>query len=194
MDAYPAEFQLDAPAEVANWRPLVHWLLAVPHLIIAEVLSSVGSVVALISWFAIVFTGRLPEGLAGLQCLSIRYQARTYTYAFFLRESYPAFEFPMTFADPGTDPVRIVLAPELENRNRLTVGLRFLWILPIAIFTGLVTLVASLAVFAAFFAVLFTGRWPDALRRFVLGTGRLVVRISTYGGLLVDRYPPFSLD
>jgi hypothetical protein len=194
MNVYPADFGLDAGREVARWRPLAQWFLAIPHLVVAEALSIVGSVVAVISWFAIVFTGRLPEGLAGLQCLSIRYQARAYSYALWLRESYPAFEFSTTFADPGTDPVRVDLVPQLENRNRLTVGLRFLWILPIALFTGLVTLVASLAVIAGFFAVLFTGRWPQGLHRFVLGTARLVVRIGAYGGLLVDDYPPFSIE
>ncbi len=36
---------------MANWRPLVHWLLDIPHLIVANALAQVASVIALVSWF-----------------------------------------------------------------------------------------------------------------------------------------------
>ncbi len=191
---YPVNLELDAPLEVANWRPLVHWLLAIPHVLISYVLGNVGSVVALISWFAIVFTGRLPEGLANFQCLVIRYPARAYSYALWQREPYPAFDFSMTGPDPGGDPLRVDIQPQLENRNRLTVGLRFLWLIPIMLFAFVVYLAAAVVVFLAFFAVLFTGRWPEGMRRFVVGTGRLSVRVSAYCYLLVDEYPPFTVS
>jgi hypothetical protein len=191
---YPAALELDAPAEVANWRPLVHWLLVIPHLIIAGVLSNVAGVLAFVSWFIILFTGRLPDGIAQFQCLVLRYEARVYSYSLWLREPYPPFEFEMTAADPGTDPLRVDLVPQLEDRNRLTVALRFIWILPILVFAALVALVAAVAAIVGFFAVLFSGRWPPGLRRFIVGTGRLNLRVNAYARLLVDDYPPFSLD
>jgi hypothetical protein len=192
--SYPVELELDAPEEIANWRPLVHWLLAIPHLMLANVLSNVASVVAVISWFSIVFTGKLPEGLANFQCMAIRYQARAYSYAFWLREAYPSFDFTMTPAEPGGDPLRVNFRPQLGDRNRLTVGLRLLWIIPIAIFVGVIGIVASVVAVIGFFAVLFTGRWPSGLRSFLIGAARLAVRTSAYGYLLVDDYPPFSLS
>ncbi len=191
---YPVDLELDAPTKIANWRPLVHWLLDIPHLVIANVLGNVASVIAIISWFAIVFTGRLPEGLAGFQCLVIRYQARAYSYALWLREPYPAFDFSMTPNDPGGDPLRVDIRPQLENRNRLTVGLRILWIIPIALFLAVVAIGAAVVVFVAFFAVLFTGRWPEGMRRFVVATQRLGTRVGAYGYLLVDDYPPFAVS
>ncbi|HEX6595316.1 MAG TPA: DUF4389 domain-containing protein [Acidimicrobiales bacterium] len=190
---YPADLELDAPLEVARWRPLVHWLLGIPHLMIAGVLGNVAGVISLVSWFVIVFTGRLPEGLANFQCMVMRYSARTYSYVLWLREPYPVFDFTMTPEDPGGDPVVVVIRPQLENRNRLTVGLRFLWIIPIALFTALVGLAAFFVAIAAFFAVLFTGRWPEGMRRFIVNTGRLGTRLSAYSYLLVDDYPPFAL-
>jgi hypothetical protein len=191
---YPADFELDAPLEVANWRPLVHWLLAIPHLIIVNVLGYVAQALAFISWFIILFTGKLPEGIANFQVMVLRYSARTYSYAGFLREDYPAFAFDMVAADPGGDPVRVDVRPQLDGRNRLTVGLRLLWMIPIALFTALVMLAAYVVVVIAFFAVLFTGRWPEGMRTFVVGAGRLSVRLGTYAYLLVDDYPPFALD
>jgi len=191
---YPVDLELDAPMEIARWRPLVHWLLDIPHLVLANLLGNVAAVIAVISWFAIVFTGRLPEGLANFQCLVIRYQARAYSYALWLREPYPAFDFSMTPSDPGGDPLRVELHPQLENRNRLTVGLRLIWIIPVALFLAVIG-VATLAVaLVAFFAVLFTGRWPEGMRRFIVGSMRLSARVSAYGYLLIDDYPPFALS
>jgi hypothetical protein len=59
-DPYPATFTFDRPERIANWRPLVHWLLAIPHLAIVYVLGAVSEVVSIISWFTVLFTGRLP--------------------------------------------------------------------------------------------------------------------------------------
>ena len=192
--SYPVNLELDAPPEVANWRPLVHWILVLPHMLIVGVLANVASVLALVSWFIILFTGKLPEGIANVQCLILRYEVRAYSYAMWLREPYPPFEFDMTPADPGTDPVRVHLSVDLEDRNRLTVGLRFIWILPAALFLLVIAFAAWLAMVVAFFVVLFTGRWPESLRSFVIGSGRVWLRVAAYGYLLVDEYPPFELD
>ena len=190
---YPVDLQLDAPLEIARWRPLVNWLLDIPHLVVANALGNVANVLAVISWFIIVFTGRLPDGIARFQCMVLRYEARAYSYLIFLREPYPAFEFEMTTISASADPLRLDIAPQLENRNRLTVGLRLIWISPILIFTALVAIATVLAVLIAFFAVIFTGRWPQGLRRFVINSSRLMQRVSAYSRLLVDIYPPFTL-
>jgi Domain of unknown function (DUF4389) len=51
------------------------------------------------------------------------------------------------------------------------------------------------AIIIAWFAILFTGRYPRGLFEYVVGVGRWALRVQAYGFLLItDRYPPFSLN
>lgn len=192
--AYPATFEVDRPDRIANWRPLVQWLLAIPHLLILNALQTVSRVVAVVSWFAIVFTGKLPDGLARLQSLYIRYNNRTIAYAGFLRDEYPPFAYDTVAPEPGDyPPVRTGFAPELDDRNRVTVGFRLILAIPQIIVVLILGVAAIVAWVIGLFAVLFTGRWPEGLRAFVAGVMRWGTRVEAYVGLLTDTYPPFSL-
>src|SRR5690606_34717105 len=143
-------------------------------------------------WFAILFTGKDLEGLQSLRMLHLRYMMRTTTYATFLVEEYPPFTFPTTGADPGdVARVRVDITPEVEGRNRLTVFFRLILALPHLIVLAVLTLASVVCVVIAFFAVLFTGRWPDGLRGFVVNVMRWQVRLQAYMALLTDEYPPF---
>jgi hypothetical protein len=51
------------------------------------------------------------------------------------------------------------------------------------------------AVIAAWFAILFTGRYPRSIFDFLVGIQRYVLRVVAYAFILVtDKYPPFSLQ
>ena len=148
---YPATFTFDPPEKIANWRPLVHWLLVIPHFVVLYLLNIVSEVIGIVSWFVILFTGTLPEGLANLQVLFIRYSVRTYVYAGFLKEEYPPFTFEMTPADPGDDPrVRVDIAPQLTNRNRLTTAFRIILVIPQFIVLAVLGIAGFVAAMIAF--------------------------------------------
>jgi hypothetical protein len=192
---YPAVFELDRADRIARWRPLVHWLLIIPHMFVLAVLGLVAEVVAFIAWFAILFTGKLPEGLGNLIGLYIRYSNRVNAYYMFMREEYPPFSFTDTPPDPGDYPaVRTSFTPVYEGRNRLTTFFRLILAIPHFICLAVLGIVAFFATIVGFFAVLFTAKWPTGVQEFILGVLRWNTRVNAYYLLLTDEYPPFSME
>jgi hypothetical protein len=90
--------------------------------------------------------------------------------------------------------VRVDVVPALEDRNRLTTGFRLILAIPQLIVVTLLSIGMLIALLVAFFAVLFTGRWPEGLYRFVVGVMRWSLRVQAYVLLLTDEYPPFATD
>jgi hypothetical protein len=88
---YPVLYEFDYPEEVDRWRPLVHWLLAIPYLIVAHALGYLSAAITLIALFAILFTKRYPEGLFRMQMAILRWEARGVAYATFMVTRYPPF-------------------------------------------------------------------------------------------------------
>ena len=126
------------------------WLLVIPHLLVLYVVQIVASVCAFIAWFAILFTGKLPDGPGRRARDVVRYQARVTTFALFLREEYPPFSFDTTAADPGDDPrVRVDVVPQLTDRNRVTVFFRYFMVIPHAFVLAFVGIGAGFALLVA---------------------------------------------
>jgi hypothetical protein len=82
----------DVPRDLNRWLPLVKWFLAIPHYVVLAFLYLGAIVVIVISWFAILFTGRYPRGLFEYVEGVIRWQVRVAGYAFLLvTDRYPPF-------------------------------------------------------------------------------------------------------
>jgi hypothetical protein len=91
---YPARLSITYPeAGIDRWRPLVQWLLAIPYLIVAGILSYVAAIVAFIGIFVILFTKKLPEGMFKLILNPMRWQLRGSAYELWMVDRYPPFEW-----------------------------------------------------------------------------------------------------
>jgi hypothetical protein len=192
---YPATLSFSLPDRVARWRPLVHWLLAIPHFVVLYVLSIVALIAVIPAWFSGVILGKVPRGLLNFEAMVLRYSASVGAYVNFLHGTYPPFAFAADTTDPGRDPhVRFDVEPQVEGRSRLTIFFRAFMVIPHAVVLYFLGIAAAVVTFIAFFAVIFLGRWPGGMRDFVLGYLRWSQRLSAYYLLLTDEYPPFSLD
>lgn len=82
----------DSKNDINRWLPLVKWLLAIPHYIVLFFLGLATFVVIIIAWFAILFTGRYPQGLFDFVVGVMRWGNRVQGYAFVLiTDRYPPF-------------------------------------------------------------------------------------------------------
>src|SRR2546429_5169709 len=90
--AYPVRVDGALDRHLSRWLPLVKWFLAIPHYIVLVFLWIALIVVAIIAWFAILFTGRYPRGLFDFVQGVIRWGARVGAYALVLvTDRYPPF-------------------------------------------------------------------------------------------------------
>ena len=89
-------------------------------------------------------------------------------------------------------PVAYSAKYEAEGRNRLTVLFRLIVALPWAIWGALWGFVVSFSVIIAWFAVLFTGRYPQALYDFHASYTRFMARFHGFYSLMTDEWPSFN--
>lgn len=80
----------------------------------------------------------------------------------------------------------------VERRNRLTTFFRSLLSLPHYLFAAVYGIAFFIVYIVAWFALMFTGRWPAGLYEFATGYLRYISRLSAYMYLGVDQYPPFN--
>ena len=86
---YPVRLNVDYPEQIANWRPLVQWLLAIPYLFIAGVLYWLTGVLTIVAFFTVIFTKQIPRGVFELMVPGLRWNLRGNAYAYFMTERYP---------------------------------------------------------------------------------------------------------
>jgi hypothetical protein len=112
---------------------------------------------------------------------------RALSYVMLLEDEYPPF-------GDAPYPAMIDLIDPLEPRNRLTVGFRLFLAIPHFIVLFFILLAWTLTSIVAWFAILITGSYPQALYPFGVGALRWRLRVESYLLLMVDEYPPFSLS
>ncbi len=88
---YPITLDFEADLGVQNWRPLVNWLLAIPHLIVLSFIGIGVWVVLIISFFQVLFTGKWNEGMRNFVVGFMRWTTRVYGYMYFITDPYPPF-------------------------------------------------------------------------------------------------------
>jgi hypothetical protein len=88
---YGADLEVDPPAPQNRWITGFRIILAIPALIVADVLGYLVCVVGIISWFACLFTGAMPLGLRNLAAWIVRFTAQTHGYLALLTDRYPSF-------------------------------------------------------------------------------------------------------
>jgi hypothetical protein len=191
--SYPLNGEVVCAERVARWRPLLNWALVIPLYLWLMVLGFGAGVVSLAGWFAILFTGRLPESFGDYLVAVLRYQWRVEAFLFGLTTGYPGFRVAAGYVDPGDYPA-VLYSARPALRRRITVAFRVILVIPQLVVLYFVNLAAFAVLIIGWFAVLFAGRWPLGLQSFVTGWMRWTFRVNGYSSLIVDEYPPFGFQ
>jgi uncharacterized protein DUF4389 len=186
---YPVHLDIERQEEYSRFMPLVKWLLAIPHYIALLVLGIGALVVAIISFFAVLFTGRYPEGMFNYMVGVHRWALRVVAYTDLMVDPYP----PFTLDDDPGYPVHFDIDyPEHVNRWRPLV--HWLLVIPYAIVAYIIYYLGRIMVFFAFFTILFAKNYPEGMFNIVKISLRWMARASAYEYWMTTRYPPFVWD
>lgn len=88
---YPIDLEIDPPEQQSRLTVFFRWILAIPVLLLTNILSNLSQLLAIFSWFIALVMGRVPEGLRNFAALAIRIETQTYGYLLLLTGRYPSF-------------------------------------------------------------------------------------------------------
>ena len=88
---YPIDLEVDPPEQQNRLTVFFRSILAIPALLLANILSNLSQLLAVFSWFVALVTGRVPEGLRNFAALALRFETQTYAYVMLLTGHYPSF-------------------------------------------------------------------------------------------------------
>ncbi len=147
-----------------------------------------GGLVTAATALMLVFRRKYPRWWFDWNLALLRFGTRVVAYLALLRDEYPstdeaqAVHLEVPYPDAG------------RELNRWLPLVKWLLAVPHYVVLAFVAIAAIVCVVAAWFAILFTGRYPRGLFDFVVGSFRWWLRVVAYAFLLTtDRYPPFSL-
>jgi hypothetical protein len=136
----------------------------------------------------LVFRRKYPRWWFEFNRELVRFGARVAAYAALLTDRYPS-------TDERQDVAVELPEPDAATLNRWLPLVKWFLAIPHYIVLFFLWIAAFVCVVIAWFAILFTGRYPEGLFHFVEGVLRWGNRVTAYAFLLItDRYPPFSLS
>ncbi len=179
----PIEVAFGTPRDQNRVTVLFRLILVIPQLIVVALVGLAASVVLVISWFAALFTGTVPEGCAEFLSGFLRWLARVEAYLFLLTDEYPPFSLDSS-PDYPVD-VRVETGPH----NRWAVLFRYFLAFPASVASTV--LIFGLAVFSIvmWVVVLVRGALPDWMFEAAAAAIRYYVRFEGYFILLTTFQP-----
>lgn len=174
-------------------RALFGWLyIGIPHIFCLYFILIALSLLNFVAFWIILFTGKLPKFYFNFFVGTYRWSARFNASYSNLVDGYPAFGFEAKQDDKIIYELEYV---EKYSRGQLLLVALFGWLyvgiphLFILIFRYIWISILS---FLAFWAVLFTGKYPKGWHEFIVNTNRWMERVGQYLLLVRTEYPPFN--
>ena len=188
---YPISYEVDAALTGRNrLTTFFRYIVAIPWLIVAYVYGIVAEIAAIIAWFAIVFTGRYPDGIYDFNAGYLRMVTRVSGFEYLLTDEWPPFG-----GDEAPDyPIRIGVAPPLDQYSRMKTLFRLIVGIPVYLLAIIQAIILGVCTLIAWFAILFTGKLPEGLFNPIRSASAYLMRTTAYFLLMTEDWPPFSYE
>jgi hypothetical protein len=93
---YPIDLEIDPPEVQNRWTVAFRIILAIPAMLVTQILRNLSGLLAFFCWFIALFTARVPEGIRNFSALALRYEIQTYAYLALVSSRYPSFNVGVT--------------------------------------------------------------------------------------------------
>ena len=187
MKPYPVNLSIDYSEKSDKSTALIRLILVIPVVFVLSLLSAVGAL-TLPVLLLILFREKYPKWWFDWNVAITKFSLRVIAYGLLMRDEYPstdedqAVHVDIPYPDAGQ---------ELDKWKPLY---KWILVIPHIIVLCLLEVVVIICSVFAWFAILFTGRYPKGIFDFVEGFLRWLLRVSAYAFLLTtDEYPPFRL-
>jgi len=164
--------------------------IAIPHIFLIFFLQIGAGFINMITFWIILFTGKYPDWSWNYNVKLLRYNLRVNAALSNLTDIYP--EFGLGGSHPEMD---FDLAYQ-ENQSRGTLILRALFgglmLIPHYFLLFFMGIAASFVGMIAFWAILFTGKYPEGMFNFVVRIWRWQYRVTSWSLFLTPNYPKFT--
>jgi hypothetical protein len=187
---YPVTFRADYVEKRSRLTAFFRLILVIPHLIAYSFYGIAAGVLVIVAWFALLFTGRYPQGMYDFVAGFLRYETRVFGYGCLLTDQYPPFSGDAAISYP----VDLDIAPPKESYDRLKVLFRIILAIPVLIISYAMRIVAEVGAFIAWFAIVLLGRQPKGLQDMIALGLSYQQRATAYMSLLTEDWPPFTDD
>jgi len=88
--SYPIDLEVAPPEDQNRLTVLFRIILAIPALLLSNILSNLSQLLAIFSWFIALVMGRVPEGLRNFAALALRFETQTFAYVLVVTGKYPS--------------------------------------------------------------------------------------------------------
>jgi hypothetical protein len=185
---YGIQYEADYAEQQGRWRTFFRLILAIPWYILGSVYVIGASIVALIAWFALLFTGRYPEGLYNFNAGVLRFVGRANAFAYLQTQEYP----PFGLEEASGYPVRVKVDPPLESYNRWKVAFRLIVGIPVLVMGYIFSTLIQWVALIAWLHIVFTTRTSGGTHNALSYANAYFVRATGYFLLLTETLPPIS--
>ena len=189
--AFPIDYEADYVEERSRLTTFFRYFMVIPQWIFGFFLGIAAIFTLIAAWFALVFTGKYPEGLYNFNSGVLRWGTRVNAYYLLATDAYP----PFSISEENSYPIRVKIAPPKPVYSRLHAFFRMFTAIPSAIVAYVLLLVANIVAIGAWFVIVFTGKTSDALQNLINWGMGYHAKFSGYAYLLHEEWwPPIEED